>query len=102
MVAKIFRDPNEERASYFKDVEMQMQAKELAERYNRKNPPKKVCIGHLGVAVLPMGVLELSNPWCNLEYGRSLDRSRCLPMEPIYSVTYSVTYSAVAVVLTFI
>jgi hypothetical protein len=42
MVGKIFRDANEERASYFKDVEMQMQAKELADRYNRKSPPKKV------------------------------------------------------------
>lgn len=42
MVAKIFRDTNEDRASYFKDVEMQMQAKEIAERFNRRNPPKKV------------------------------------------------------------
>jgi len=42
MVAKVFRDPNEDRTSYFKDVEMQMQVKELAERFNRRNPPKKV------------------------------------------------------------
>ena len=42
MVAKIFRDPSEDRASYFKDVEMQMQAKEIADRFNRRNPPKKV------------------------------------------------------------
>ena len=46
MVAKIFRDPSEDRASYFKDVEMQMQAKEVAERFNRRNPPKKVPLIH--------------------------------------------------------
>lgn len=38
----MFRDANEDRTSYFKDVEMQMQAKEIADRYNRRNPPKKV------------------------------------------------------------
>jgi len=42
MVAKMFSDPNEDRASYFKDVEMQMQAKEIADRYNRRNPPKPI------------------------------------------------------------
>eukprot|EP01113_Clastostelium_recurvatum_P001530 TRINITY_DN10622_c0_g1_i5.p2 TRINITY_DN10622_c0_g1~~TRINITY_DN10622_c0_g1_i5.p2 ORF type:complete len:845 (-),score=200.72 TRINITY_DN10622_c0_g1_i5:73-2607(-) len=42
MVCKMFKDPSEDRTTYFREVEMQMQAKEIAERFNRRNPPKKV------------------------------------------------------------
>jgi hypothetical protein len=41
-VAKISIDPEEDRETYFQDVEMQMYAKKWAERFNLYSPPKKV------------------------------------------------------------
>lgn len=41
-VAKIAIDPNEDRETYFKDAEMQMYAKQWADRYNKYDPPKRV------------------------------------------------------------
>jgi hypothetical protein len=41
-VAKISIDPEEDRDSYFQDVEIQMYSKEWAKKFNSYNPPKKV------------------------------------------------------------
>lgn len=41
-VAKISIDPEEDRQTYFQDVEMQMYSKKWAEKFNSYNPPKKV------------------------------------------------------------
>eukprot|EP01133_Synstelium_polycarpum_P016898 gene16898-20094_t len=65
MVAKLFKDPNEDRMVYFKDVEMQTYAKEIAERFNAKGPPKKIDF-------VPAFVMELverqGKPFCAVEY----------------------------------
>jgi elongation factor 2 kinase len=41
-VAKMSIDPFEDREIYFQDVEMQMYAREWAEKFNSYNPPKRV------------------------------------------------------------
>eukprot|EP00727_Mastigamoeba_balamuthi_P014621 m51a1_g9785 putative myosin heavy chain (466) ;mRNA; r:1695421-1698611 len=63
-VAKLSIDPNEERQTYFIDVQIQMYARMFAERFNAYNPPKKVDF-------LKAWILELTErkgtPLCGLE-----------------------------------
>lgn len=41
-VAKISKNPMEDRKTYFAEVEMQMQCKQLAMEFNKRCPPKKI------------------------------------------------------------
>jgi len=41
-VAKLAKNPMEERQTYFSEVEMQCKCKALAEEYNHLNPPKRI------------------------------------------------------------
>mmetsp|Transcript_10189 Transcript_10189/g.13981 ORF Transcript_10189/g.13981 Transcript_10189/m.13981 type:complete len:456 (-) Transcript_10189:41-1408(-) len=63
-VAKISIDPDEDRNAYFADVEMQMYAKEWADKFNKMRPPKK--ISFVKAAVLELIERE-NSPLCAVE-----------------------------------
>jgi hypothetical protein len=48
-VAKLSKDPNEPRETYFAETEMQYKCKDLACQFNSRNPPKRVDFAHAWV-----------------------------------------------------
>lgn len=76
---QLSKDPKENPKQYYKDVEMQGEARKMAEQYNKLGVPKQVDFVEAFVAVLPDrygGFLGLPGPIMNVLHTTMPERPR--------------------------